>query len=105
MTDVLDQVLAANARCAADFGTRSELALPPARRFAILTCMGARSGHGRLVGWHTFTDLAASVTEDGARIPIHGRVRDVRTGRLSEGPEAAAIARAVPGHAASGART
>jgi carbonic anhydrase len=42
MSQVLTEVLAANAAYAADFGTKGELALPPARRFAILTCMDAR---------------------------------------------------------------
>jgi carbonic anhydrase len=46
---VLDQVLQANARYAANFGSKSELALPPARRFAILTCMESRRKSGRLV--------------------------------------------------------
>ena len=39
---VLSEVLAANGQYAADFGKKGELALPPARRFAILTCMDAR---------------------------------------------------------------
>ena len=39
---VLDEVLAANAEYAEGFGAKGELALPPARRFAILTCMDAR---------------------------------------------------------------
>ena len=39
---IRDEVLEANEAYAADFGDRSTLALPPARRFAILTCMDAR---------------------------------------------------------------
>jgi len=39
---VLDEVLAANEEYAGSFGEKGELALPPARRFAILTCMDAR---------------------------------------------------------------
>src|SRR6266542_1590277 len=39
---VLDEVLSANDRYATSFGAKSELALPPARQFAILTCMDAR---------------------------------------------------------------
>ena len=38
---VLDEVLSANEQYAASFGEKSELALPPARQFAILTCMDA----------------------------------------------------------------
>src|SRR6266576_4788638 len=37
-----DDVLRANAEYAASFGAKAELALPPARHFAILTCMDAR---------------------------------------------------------------
>jgi carbonic anhydrase len=39
---VLDEVLAANEEYAESFGEKGDLALPPARRFAILTCMDAR---------------------------------------------------------------
>ena len=39
---VRDEVLAANDAYATDFGDKGALALPPARRFAILTCMDAR---------------------------------------------------------------
>lgn len=39
---VLDEVLAANEAYAAAFGDKGQLALPPARGFAILTCMDAR---------------------------------------------------------------
>ncbi|MEI7759333.1 MAG: carbonic anhydrase [Thermoleophilia bacterium] len=39
---VLDEVVAANAEYVRTFGAKSELALPPARHFAILTCMDAR---------------------------------------------------------------
>jgi carbonic anhydrase len=40
---VLDEVLDANEQYASTFGSKSELALPPARAFAILTCMDAAS--------------------------------------------------------------
>ena len=39
---VLPEVLSANAAYAQSFGDLGSLALPPARRFAILTCMDAR---------------------------------------------------------------
>jgi len=42
MSTVLDEVLTANDAYARSFGERASLALPPARRFAILTCMDAR---------------------------------------------------------------
>jgi carbonic anhydrase len=42
MSEIVDQVIAANEKYASVFGTKKDLALPPARRFAILTCMDAR---------------------------------------------------------------
>ena len=39
---VLPEVLAANDSYAKSFGDKGSLALPPARGFAILTCMDAR---------------------------------------------------------------
>jgi carbonic anhydrase len=39
---VLEEVIRANEEYAAGFGAKSELGLPPARRFAIPTCMDAR---------------------------------------------------------------
>jgi carbonic anhydrase len=37
VTNVLDEVLAANRTYAPDFGDKGKLAMPPAQRFAILT--------------------------------------------------------------------
>jgi carbonic anhydrase len=39
---IREEVLQANERYASSFGAKGELALPPARGFAILTCMDAR---------------------------------------------------------------
>jgi carbonic anhydrase len=184
---VLPEVLAANETYVAEFGAKAELALPPARQFAILTCMDARldpakyaglsegdahvirnaggrasddairslvisykllgtkewfvihhsdcgmefftddvirgllsssldtaalgpdgfydvgdsPGHdeGKHISWLTITDQNASVIEDvtrirthplvPGRIPIHGYIYDVRSGRLVEVPGAA----------------
>ena len=47
---VLEEVLDANERYADSFGDRAELALPPARRFAILTCMDARLDPAKYAG-------------------------------------------------------
>ena len=41
MTKILDEVLAANAKYAENFGDKGNLPLPPGRHFAILTCMDA----------------------------------------------------------------
>ena len=50
MSTVLSEVLAANAAYAASFGSKADLALPPARRFAILTCMDARLDPAKYAG-------------------------------------------------------
>jgi carbonic anhydrase len=42
VSKILDEVLAANAVYVREFGDKGKLPLPPARRFAILTCMDAR---------------------------------------------------------------
>ena len=39
MSNILHEVLAANEKYAAEFGDKKKLAMPPARHFAILTCM------------------------------------------------------------------
>jgi carbonic anhydrase len=50
MTRVLDEVLTANEAYALGFGDKGALALPPARRFAILTCMDARLDPAKFAG-------------------------------------------------------
>ena len=50
MTKVLDEVLAANEAYVAGFGDKGSLALPPARRFATLTCMDARLDPAKFAG-------------------------------------------------------
>ena len=50
MSAILDEVLAANEAYAADFGDKKDLALPPARGFAILTCMDARLDPAKYAG-------------------------------------------------------
>ena len=47
---VQEEVVRANEAYAADFGARGELGLPPARRFAILTCMDARLDPAKYAG-------------------------------------------------------
>jgi carbonic anhydrase len=50
MTKVRDEVLAANETYAAAFGDKANLPMPPARRFAILTCMDARLDPAKFAG-------------------------------------------------------
>ncbi len=47
---VRDEVLRANEQYANSFGAKAELALPPARGFAILTCMDARLDPAKYAG-------------------------------------------------------
>ena len=50
MSEILAEVLKANREYAAGFGDKRKLALPPARRFAILTCMDARLDPAKYAG-------------------------------------------------------
>lgn len=47
---VLLEILAANDAYVATFGQKSELALPPAREFVILTCMSASLDPAKYAG-------------------------------------------------------
>ena len=69
---VLDEVLSANDSYAASFGARSELALPPARRFAILTCMDARLDPAKYAGLsegdaHVIRNAGGRASDDAIR--------------------------------------
>ena len=50
MSQVRDEVIAANAAYAKDFGKKADLPAPPGRRFAILTCMDARLDPAKCAG-------------------------------------------------------
>ncbi len=50
MTKVRDEVLGANEAYAKDFGPKAKLPMPPARSFAILTCMDARLDPAKFAG-------------------------------------------------------
>ena len=50
MSEILDAVLAANARYAEHFGEKSELRAPPVRGLGILTCMDARLDPAGIAG-------------------------------------------------------
>ena len=47
---IVEEVLAANGAYVKTFGAKGDLALPPARRFAILTCMDARLDPAKYAG-------------------------------------------------------
>lgn len=69
---VLEEVLAANDAYAADFGDRSQLALPPARGFAVLTCMDARLDPAKYAGLaegdaHVIRNAGGRASDDAIR--------------------------------------
>ena len=69
---VLNEVLAANNEYAANFGAKSELALPPARGFAILTCMDARLDPAKYAGLsegdaHVIRNAGGRASDDAIR--------------------------------------
>lgn len=68
---VVDEVEAANAKYAADFD-KGDLALPPARGFAVLTCMDARLLPGDFAGLaegdaHVIRNAGGRATDDAIR--------------------------------------
>ena len=69
---ILDEVLTANAEYVASFGAKSELALPPARGFAILTCMDARLDPAKYAGLaegdaHVIRNAGGRASDDAIR--------------------------------------
>jgi len=50
MSKILDEILSANQQYVVGFGDKGSLALPPARGFAILTCMDARLDPAKYAG-------------------------------------------------------
>ena len=72
MTKVHDEVLAANATYAKTFGDKAKLAMPPARRFAILTCMDARLDPAKFAGLaegdaHVIRNAGGRASDDAIR--------------------------------------
>ena len=69
---VLNEVLAANSGYAASFGSKGDLALPPARQFAILTCMDARLDPAKYAGLsegdaHVIRNAGGRASDDAIR--------------------------------------
>lgn len=69
---IRDEVLAANRAYAESFGDKGRLALPPARRFAILTCMDARIDPAKLGGLaegdaHVIRNAGGRASDDALR--------------------------------------
>ncbi len=71
-SQILNEVLQANARYASEFGDKGQLGLPPARRFAILTCMDARLDPAQYAGLaegdaHVIRNAGGRATDDAIR--------------------------------------
>jgi carbonic anhydrase len=69
---VYDEVLQANEQYAASFGGKADLALPPARHFAILTCMDARLDPAKYAGLiegdaHVIRNAGGRASDDAIR--------------------------------------
>lgn len=72
MSNILSEVLDANERYAASFGDKAKLAMPPARRFAILTCMDARLDPAKYAGLaegdaHVIRNAGGRASDDAIR--------------------------------------
>ena len=72
MSQILSEVLAANAQYQADFGDKGSLPLPPGRHFAILTCMDARLDPAKYAGLaegdaHVIRNAGGRASDDAIR--------------------------------------
>ena len=72
MKSVLDEVLKANHQYSDSFGDKADLALPPARRFAVLTCMDARLDPAKFAGLsegdaHVIRNAGGRASDDAIR--------------------------------------
>src|ERR1700741_4426163 len=72
MAKIQDEVLAANAKYAENFGDKGNLPLPPGRHFAILTCMDARLDPAKYAGLsegdaHVIRNAGGRASDDAIR--------------------------------------
>ncbi len=72
MSKILSEVLEANENYATNFGDKKDLALPPARAFAILTCMDARLDPAKYAGLsegdaHVIRNAGGRASDDAIR--------------------------------------
>lgn len=72
MSDVRKEVLKANEVYAGSFGDKGQLAMPPARRFAVLTCMDARLDPAKFAGLaegdaHVIRNAGGRASDDAIR--------------------------------------
>ena len=69
---VVDEVRSANAEYVSNFGEKGSLALPPARQFAVLTCMDARLDPAKYAGLsegdaHVIRNAGGRASDDAIR--------------------------------------
>ena len=69
---VLQEVLTANQQYSANFGKKGDLAMPPARHFAIVTCMDARLDPAKFAGLaegdaHVIRNAGGRASDDAIR--------------------------------------
>jgi len=72
MSSVLSEVLTANQKYSGSFGDRAKLPVPPARRFAVLTCMDARLDPAKYAGLaegdaHVIRNAGGRASDDAIR--------------------------------------
>jgi carbonic anhydrase len=72
MSKLKQEILASNAQYAAAFGDKAKLALPPARKFAIVTCMDARIDPAKAFGFaegdaHVIRNAGGRASDDAIR--------------------------------------
>jgi len=72
MSQILNEVLKANERYVSEFGDKGSLALPPARHFAVLTCMNARLDPAKYAGLaegdaHVIRNAGGRASDDAIR--------------------------------------
>ncbi len=72
MSQTLNEMVRSNESYAASFGDKGELAMPPARHFAILTCMDARLDPAKFAGLaegdaHVIRNAGGRASDDAIR--------------------------------------
>jgi carbonic anhydrase len=72
MSKILEEVLSSNKSYAETFGEKAKLSMPPARQFAILTCMDARLDPAKFAGLsegdaHVIRNAGGRASDDAIR--------------------------------------
>jgi len=72
MSKIVEEVVSANNKYIADFGDKADLPMPPARQFAILTCMDARLDPAKYAGLaegdaHVIRNAGGRASDDAIR--------------------------------------